>query len=83
MRNVPVPTATSAGIATSVRLLLIFTLVNGLTSRAAVAQPAVRAGGAVVDFYSPSPLPPVSGIIPEERAADDLTDLLAGLQDNR
>lgn len=78
MRNVPVPTAKSAGIAISVRLLLIITLVIGLSSRAAVAQPAVRAGVAVVDFYSPSPLPPVSGIIPEERAADDLTDLLAG-----
>ena len=78
MRSVPVPTVTSAGIAISVRLLLVITLVVGLSSRAAVAQPAQRTAVAVVDFYSPSPLRPVSGIIPEQRAADDLTDLLAG-----
>jgi hypothetical protein len=78
MRHVLVPTGTSAGIAISVRLLIVITLVVGLSFRAAVGQPAHAARVAAVDFYTPSPLPPVPGIIPEERAADDLTDLLAG-----
>jgi hypothetical protein len=78
MRDVPaVPTATIAGIAIRARLLLVIALVCGLNCWAAAAQPTQRAGVAVVDFYTPSPLPPVSGIIPEQRAADDLTDLLA------
>ena len=62
---------------TAARLILAFVLVCGLSPRAAVAQPVQGARVAVVDFYAPSPLAPVSGIIPEERAADDLTSLLA------
>jgi hypothetical protein len=65
-------------VAITVRLVLVIALVYGLSYQAAVAQPAQAARVGVVDFYTPSPLPPVSGIIPEERAADDLTDLLAG-----
>jgi len=44
---------------------------------AAMAQPAQGLGVAVVDFYAPSPLPPVEGLIPQERAADLLATLLA------
>jgi hypothetical protein len=60
----------------SVTLILAVVLVAGLSMEMVVAQPARGLGVAVVDFYAPSPLPPVEGIIPEERAADDLSSLL-------
>jgi len=51
MRNDPlVSTATSAGTAITVRLLLVIALVYGLSSRAAVAQPAL-----CLLYTSPSP----------------------------
>lgn len=61
----------------SVRLLLAVALVAGLGLQTVVAQPARGLGVAVVDFYAPSPLPPVEGVIPEDLAANDLADLLA------
>jgi len=57
--------------------ILVVTLAAGLRVHGAVAQPAQGLGVAVADFYAPSPLPPVEGIVPEELAADELTRLLA------
>jgi len=56
--------------------ILAITLAAGLSVQTAVAQPAQRPGVAVVDFYAPSPLPPVGGVTPGELAADVLASLL-------
>jgi hypothetical protein len=57
--------------------ILAIMLAAGLNLQTAVGQPAPAPGVAVVDFYAPTPLPPVGAIIPEEFAADVLASLLA------
>ncbi len=59
------------------RLVMIVVTAMWVGVHAAMAQPAQGLGVAVVDFYGPSPLPPVEGLIPQERAADLLATLLA------
>jgi hypothetical protein len=61
---------------TGARFILAVTLAAWLSVQTAVAQPAQGPGVAVVDFYAPSPLPPVGAVIPEELAADVLASLL-------
>ena len=58
------------------RFILAVTLAVCLSAQPAVAQPAPGPGVAVVDFYAPSPLPPVGAVIPEQLAADVLANLL-------
>jgi Curli production assembly/transport component CsgG len=63
-------------VPTGTVFILAITLAAGLSVETVVAQPAQGPGVAVVDFYAPSPLPPVGAIIPEELAADVLASLL-------
>jgi Arc/MetJ family transcription regulator len=61
---------------TGTLFILTITLIAGLSVQTAAAPPAQGLRVAVVDFYAPSPLPPVEGVIPEELAADVLASLL-------
>jgi hypothetical protein len=61
---------------TGILFILAVTLAVWLSVQPTVAQPAQGPGVAVVDFYAPSPLPPVGAVIPEELAADVLANLL-------
>lgn len=83
MRHVLAPTGTSAGIAISVRLLIVITLVVGLSFRAAVGQPAQAARVAAVDFYTPSPLPPCPESSRRSGPQTISRTFSRGLQDNR
>jgi hypothetical protein len=56
-------------------------LAAGLTLEAAVASSVPSVG--VCDFYALTPVPPVSGVIPEEFAADDFSAALAARANER
>jgi hypothetical protein len=55
---------------------VLLLLAAGPAPGAAAAPPAATV--AVVDFYAITPVPPVSGLIAERFAADDLSAMLAG-----
>ncbi len=70
----------------TIRLALaaaLVALVSGASVHPAGAQPSKGLGVAVVDFYAPSPLPPIEGFVPETLAADELTGLLTASADRR
>jgi hypothetical protein len=83
MRYVLAPTGTSAGIAISVRPLIVIALVVGLSFRAVVGQPAQAARVAALDFYTPSPLSPCLESSLRSGPQTISRTCSRGLQDNR
>ncbi len=84
MRNVPVvATAMGAGIAISVRLLIVITLAFGLNSRSAVAQPVQ--GGRVGSWISmpQAPFRPCPGSSLRSEPQTTSRTSSRGLQDDR